>query len=326
MQTDPWKIGVDLGGTKAEVILLDPSDRERFRNRVSTPRDGDYESVVRTLRDAVQDAAEAIPKGDRKEAGLAVGMGIPGMIHRSNGKVFTPNLSMLNDRTLGEDLSRALGMPVRLDNDANCFLRAECRSGAGRGYGVVFGVVLGTGCGGALSVRGNIWAGAHGFAGEWGHISIDPDGPRCGCGNRGCIETRISGAGVERSFRRRFGREASMEEIVAGYRAGEPDPVSVFEQFLDDFGRSLGGMISALDPDAVVIGGGLSGIPELYHDGAERVRAWAYRSDARTPILQAQLGDAAGVFGAAWLGAEREDASDGGYVDAPSPRSLWDSR
>ncbi|MFP4387793.1 MAG: ROK family protein [Desulfococcaceae bacterium] len=314
MQTDPWKIGVDLGGTKAEVILLDPSDRERYRNRARTPRDEDYESVVRTLRDAIQAAAGAIPEGDRKEAdeaGTTVGMGIPGMIHRSSGRVFTPNLSMLNDRRLGEDLSRALGMSVRLDNDANCFLRAECRNGAGRGFGVVFGVVLGTGCGGALSVHGNIWSGANGFAGEWGHISIDPDGPRCGCGKRGCIETRIGGAGVERTFRRRFGREASMEEIVTGFRAGESDAVAVFEQFLEDFGRSLGGMISVFDPDAVVVGGGLSAIPELYNAGAERVRAWAYRSDARTPILQAELGDAAGVFGAAWLGAEQEGAPEG---------------
>lgn len=312
--SDPWKIGVDLGGTKAEVILLDPSDREHYRSRVRTPRDEDYESVVRTLRDAIQAAAEAMPEGDRKEAdeaGPTVGMGIPGMIHRSSGRVFTPNLSMLNDRRLGEDLAQALGRPVRVDNDANCFLRAECRNGAGRGYGVVFGVVLGTGCGGALSVHGKIWSGANGFAGEWGHISIDPDGPRCGCGNRGCIETRISGSGAERAFRRRFGREASMEEIVTGFRAGEPDAVAAFNQFLEDFGRSLGGMISVFDPDAVVIGGGLSAIPELYNAGAERVREWAYRSDARTPILQAQLGDAAGVFGAAWLGAEGEGAPEG---------------
>jgi fructokinase len=314
MQTDPWKIGVDLGGTKAEVILLDPSDGERYRNRAPTPRDGDYETVVRTLRDAIQAAADAVPEGEREkndETGPTVGMGIPGMIHRSNGRVFTPNLSMLNDRSLGEDLSRALGMPVRLDNDANCFLRAECRNGAGRGYGVVFGVVLGTGCGGALSVHGNIWSGANGFAGEWGHISIDPEGPPCGCGNRGCIETRISGSGVERAFQRRFGRAASMEEIVTGFRAGEPEAVAVFKQFLEDFGRSLGGMISVFDPDAVVIGGGLSAISELYNAGAERVRAWAYRSDARTPILQAELGDAAGVFGAAWLGAEQEGAPEG---------------
>jgi fructokinase len=307
-----WKIGVDLGGTKAEVILLDPSDGERHRDRVRTPRDGDYESVIRTLRDAIRAAADAIPEGERKEAdegGLTIGMGIPGMIHRADGRVFTPNLAMLNDRTPGEDLSRALGRPVLLDNDANCFLRAECRNGAGRGYGVVFGAVLGTGCGGALSVRGDVWSGAHGFAGEWGHISIDPDGPRCGCGNRGCIETRISGSGVEREFRRRFGRKLSMEEIVAGHRAGDADCGAVFERFLDDFGRSLGGMISLLDPDAVVVGGGLSDIEELFGPGAARVRAWAYRPDARTPILRAALGDAAGVFGAAWLGPEDRDGS-----------------
>jgi fructokinase len=253
---------------------------------------------METALDAVPDASA------RREA--TIGVGIPGVANRSDGRVFTPNLPMLTGNRLGADLSDAVARPVHLDNDANCFLRAECRKGAGKGYGVVFGVVLGTGCGGALSFHGQIWRGAHGFAGEWGHISIDPDGPPCGCGNRGCIETRISGFGVEREFARRFGRSASMEEIVAGYRAGDTDCGAVFERFLDDFGRSLGGMISLLDPDAVVIGGGLSDIPELYGAGVERVRERAYRSDARTPILQAALGDAAGVFGAAWRGAESD--------------------
>jgi fructokinase len=300
-----WKIGVDLGGTKAEVILLDPSDNERHRSRVPTPRDGGYDGLLRALGGEMETALDAVPDASaRREA--TIGVGIPGVANRSDGRVFTPNLPMLTGNRLGADLSDAVARPVHLDNDANCFLRAECRKGAGKGYGVVFGVVLGTGCGGALSFHGQIWRGAHGFAGEWGHISIDPDGPPCGCGNRGCIETRISGFGVEREFARRFGRSASMEEIVAGYRAGDTDCGAVFERFLDDFGRSLGGMISLLDPDAVVIGGGLSDIPELYGAGVERVRERAYRSDARTPILQAALGDAAGVFGAAWRGAESD--------------------
>lgn len=303
-----WKVGVDLGGTKAEVILLDPSDDERHRRRVATPKDDGYEAVVRTLREEIQTALDRVPDGPAARE-TTVGMGIPGTVNRTGGRVFTPNLPRLTGNRLGDDLSEALGRPVFLDNDANCFLRAECRAGAGKGYGVVFGVVLGTGCGGALSLRGEIWSGANGFAGEWGHISIDPAGVRCGCGNRGCIETRISGSGVEREFRRRFGRKASMEEIVAGYRAGDANCGAVFERFLDDFGRSLGGMISMLDPDAVVIGGGLSDIEELYGPGAERVRAWTYRSGARTPILQAALGDAAGVFGAAWLEPEERDGA-----------------
>jgi fructokinase len=161
---------------------------------------------------------------------------------------------------------------------------------------------MGTGCGGGICCNGAIIKGRNAIAGEWGHISIDPSGAACYCGNQGCIETKISGGGVEKIFYERFGRSLSMRDIAQGYREDDPACVQVFTRFLDDFGRALGGLISILDPDAVILGGGLSHIDELYTLGAEKVRRYAFHHGIRTPILRNGLGDSAGVFGAAWIG------------------------
>jgi fructokinase len=191
---------------------------------------------------------------------------------------------------------------VGIRNDADCFALAECRRGAGQEYGLVFGVIMGTGCGGGICINGEVREGPHRIAGEWGHFSVDPEGMFCYCGNRGCVETKISGSGVERAFGSRYGRNLTMEEIVTGARAGDGECREAFDRFLNDFGRCLGGLISILDPDAVVLGGGLSAIDELYTAGVERVRHYAFHGDLRTPILRNRLGDSAGVFGAAWIG------------------------
>jgi fructokinase len=161
---------------------------------------------------------------------------------------------------------------------------------------------MGTGCGGGICIDGEVREGPHRIAGEWGHVAIDPAGAECYCGNRGCVETKISGSGVEAAFFRQYGERLSMERIVAGARMGEPRCRSAFDRFLDDFGRALGGLISILDPDAVVLGGGLSAIDELYTEGIAGVRRHAFHDDIRTPMLRNELGDAAGVFGAAWIG------------------------
>ena len=174
--------------------------------------------------------------------------------------------------------------------------------GAGIGYGLVFGVIMGTGCGGGICINGLVREGPHRIAGEWGHVSVDCNGVECYCGNRGCVETLISGSGVEAAFFRKYAQRYSMNEIVAQARTGEPRCLSIFERFLDDFGRCLGGVISILDPDAVVLGGGLSNIEELYSTGWEHVRQYAFHDDLKTPIMQNKLGDSAGVFGAAWIG------------------------
>lgn len=230
-----------------------------------------------------------------------VGIGIPGSINPATRLVQNANSTCLIGRPLKHDLEQLLDRPVEIRNDADCFALAECRQGAGQGYAVVFGVIMGTGCGGGLCINGEAREGPHRIAGEWGHFSVDPAGLPCYCGNRGCVETKISGSGVERAFAERYGRRLAMTEIVIGARQGDGECRDAFERFLDDFGRCLGGLISIIDPDAVVLGGGLSGIDELYTDGVERVRRYAFHNGLRTPILRNTHGDSAGVFGAAWL-------------------------
>jgi fructokinase len=292
------RIGIDLGGTKTECVLLDPGGSVLFRERRATPLSRGYQAVLSLTADLVRDAAGLVPSGER----YSVGVGIPGSVDAATGLVRNANSVCLIGRPFPADLEALLGRGVRVRNDADCFTLAECRQGAGAGYGMVFGVIMGTGCGGGICLDGVVREGPHRICGEWGHLSVDPLGADCYCGNRGCVETKISGSGVERAFQSRYGESLSMDLIVAGARAGEPRCAAAFDQFLDDFGRSLGGVISILDPDAVVLGGGLSNIEELYGAGFERVRHYAFHDDLRTPVLKNQLGDSAGVFGAAWIG------------------------
>ena len=214
------------------------------------------------------------------------------------------NTTCLIGKPLHTDIERELGCSVVVENDANCFTLAECRAGAAQGYGLVFGIIMGTGCGGGMCINGHVRPGPHHIAGEWGHYAVDPNGAQCYCGNRGCVETKISGGGVEAAFYDRYGRIISMQSILQGFRSGDPECVEAFNRFLDDFGRCLGGLISILDPDAVVLGGGLSNIDELYTLGIERVKKYVFCEHLKTPILKNQLGDSAGVFGAAWVGAD----------------------
>ncbi|KAB0665176.1 ROK family protein [Oryzomonas japonica] len=294
----PFRIGIDLGGTKTEALLLAPDGTVLFRERRATPLDRGYPAVVATVTTAIREAMALVPAG----APCTVGIGIPGSSDERTGLVRNANSTCLIGKPLQGDLERQLGRAVALCNDADCFTLAECRQGAGQGYGLVFGVIMGTGCGGGICIDGRVRQGPHRIAGEWGHLSVDPAGAACYCGNRGCVETKISGSGVEAAFAREYGERLTMERIVAGAREGEPRCCAAFERFLDDFGRCLGGLISILDPDAVVLGGGLSNIVELYTTGIERVRRSAFHDDLATPILKNRLGDSAGVFGAAWIG------------------------
>ncbi len=294
-----WKIGVDLGGTKTEIVLLDSSDTETYRSRIKTPREDGYDAILNAVCGLVSGVMDRVPKG----APATVGIGMPGSINPGTGLVQNANTTCLIGRPLESDLHKLLGRPVGLKNDADCFTLAEARAGAGAGYDLVFGVIMGTGCGGGICIGGEVRSGPHNISGEWGHFAIDPQGEPCYCGNRGCVETKISGGGVEKAFYARYGRWLSMEQIAAGFRRGnDPQCAEAMERFLDDFGRSLGGLISILDPDAVVLGGGLSHIDELYTLGAERVRRFVFHEDIRTPILKNRLGDSAGVLGAAWIG------------------------
>jgi fructokinase len=251
----------------------------------------------------IRGAADLLPAG----AGCTIGIGIPGSIDATTELVRNANSTCLIGHPLKKDIERLLGRSVKIRNDADCFTLAECHAGAGHGHGLVFGVIMGTGCGGGICIDGVVREGPHRIAGEWGHQSMDPEGMECYCGNRGCVETLISGSGVEARFLKKFGQAMAMEEIVTGARAGDSLCQKAFQRFLDDFGRCMGGLISILDPDAVVLGGGLSNIEELYTEGLERVRRYAFHDNLKTPILRHQLGDSAGVFGAAWIGRVEGD-------------------
>ena len=299
IKTDPpYKIGIDLGGTKTEIILLDPHDKVLHRQRTATPQAQGYQAIVNTVRRLCLETVRLLPQ----RADYTVGIGIPGMVDQATQRVHNANTTCMIGKPFQTDIENLIGKPVRVANDANCFTLAESLHGAAKGYAFVFGIIMGTGCGGGICINGVIRQGPHGIAGEWGHFSIDPQGARCYCGNRGCIETKISGSGVEAAFFKRYAKKRNMLEIVQGYRNAEPQCRKAFERFLDDFGRCVGGLISVLDPDAVVLGGGLSNIDELYTLGTERMRRYAFHRDVKTPLLKNKFGDSAGVFGAAWLG------------------------
>ena len=300
MSQSPYRIGIDLGGTKIETILFDPAGQMQHRERITTPRGGPDEYGA--IRDAVCNLIRVTQDRIPARAVHTIGVGIPGTIHPRKQVVQNANTTSLKGRPFQADIEGLLGRPVGMDNDANCFTLAEVVSGAARGYGLVFGMILGTGCGGGLCIDGRLHQGKHLIAGEWGHFSVDPAGERCWCGNNGCIETKLSGTGVAKAYQRKYGERIKFEEIVARGRNGDPKAAVIFDQFLEDFGRCVGGLISLLDPDAIVVGGGLSNIDELYGEGVDRVRRYAFHERAETPILKNQLGDSAGVYGAAWIG------------------------
>ena len=293
-----YRIGVDMGGTKIETVVLDEGGKEIHRRRISTPAKEGYNAIVNTVVEEIHRAESAIPNLDAVTTGIC----IPGSINPDNGLVQNANTTCLNHMPFHTDINRLLKRETAMENDANCFALAEAVAGAAKGKSLVFGVIMGTGCGGGIAIDGRVRKGPHAMAGEWGHVSIDPDGAPCFCGKKGCIETMISGGGVEKAFARKFSEPLSMRAIVDGFRNGEPRCSEVFNTFLDDFGRALGGLISILDPDAVVLGGGLSNIDELYTLGIEKVRRYAFHDNLKTPVLKNALGDSAGVIGAAWIG------------------------
>lgn len=297
-----YRLGIDLGGTKIEAVLLDPEGSVLYRRRIPTPRHPDSRKEYAGILDAVTDLIKEAGGHCPPSSAYTVGIGIPGAIDAGTGLVQNANTTSLTGKPLQQDLETRLDRPLVMENDANCFTLAESLEGAGRGYGLVFGIIMGTGCGGGLCIGGRLHRGRHLIAGEWGHFPVDPRGARCYCGNPGCVETKISGGGVEKKFQNRFGRRLTMNQITQGYRNGDPECGTVFDEFLEDFGRCLGGLISLLDPDAVVLGGGLSNIREVYTLGLERVRRYAFHHHVETPILKNRLGDSAGVFGAAWIG------------------------
>lgn len=289
------RIGIDLGGTKIEGVVLDAELRPIWRQRMATESQGGYEHILDRLCSLVALLKEQAPRAN------ALGIGTPGSVSSRDGRMKNCNTTCLNGHYLREDLEERLGIEVRIENDANLFALAEAQAGSGRGAKTVFGVILGTGVGGGIVHRGKLWVGPQHLAGEWGHHKIESDGPPCYCGQRGCVETWISGPAVQRQYLAQTGVAAAMPAIVDAARQGEAAAVAVFDAFLDRFGRALSNIINILDPEVIVLGGGLSNIDELYDRGHAAVRRYVFNDELRTQIRRHALGDSAGVIGAALL-------------------------
>ncbi len=300
MSQESIRIGVDLGGTKIEAIALDFAGEVLSRRRVATPAH-DYAEIVRAVAALVRDIEL---ETDRRGT---VGVGAPGSISTQTGLVKGSNTQVVNGKPLDADLSRALGRPVRVENDANCFALSEAVDGAGQGARVVFGVILGTGVGGGVVVDGRVLTGRNRIGGEWGHTPLpwmtsdEYPGARCFCGHDGCIETFLSGPGLSRDYARRSGASVDGAEIVRRAEAGERAALGALESFQDRLARALAMVIDIIDPDAVVLGGGVSNISRLYQGLRERVARHAFTDALDTKILRNVHGDSGGVRGAAWL-------------------------
>jgi fructokinase len=291
------RIGIDLGGTKIEGIVLDPGGREIFRKRVETRQEEGYERILERIRTLYDELRVRDPRQEH-----TLGIGTPGAVSPRTGLLKNSNTVCLNGRPLKADLETLLGRPMAIQNDANFFSLAEALHGAGRGCTLVFGVIMGTGCGGGIVYRGEVITGPQAIAGEWGHTSIDPDGPMCYCGRRGCVETFISGGGLEARYAERHGEKRSFLDIARRYAAGEPDAASFMTIFFRDFGRAMANLIDVLDPDIVVLGGGVSNLDALYTEGVAEVARHVFSDSLETPIVRNRLGDSAGVIGAALVG------------------------
>ena len=292
-----YKIGIDLGGTKTEIVILDEQQQVRLRKRIPTEQEKGYPAILDKIELLYQDALIDIDHGPH-----ALGIGIPGTISAKTKLVKNSNTLCLNQQPLQQDLESKLQHFVGIENDANCFTLAEAIMGAGVGKQIVFGVIMGTGCGGGIAIGGKVHSGIQSIAGEWGHMQIDPSGPKCYCGKAGCVETYISGGGLGRIYQQWWGRKASVQEIVLGFRGGEPAAREVFGEFIEHFGIAMSNVIDLLDPDMVVLGGGLSNIDELYTLGRAEVQKKIFSDSMETPIVKNRLGDSAGVFGAAMIG------------------------
>ena len=290
------RIGIDLGGTKTEGIVMDANGQILIRERRPTPQVEGYDTILANIADLALDL--------ERRAGVPchIGVGTPGALSTKTGCLKNSNTVALNGRPLKQDLERALGRAIRIANDANCFALSEALDGAGRGHGVVFGVILGTGVGGGIVFHGRLHTGAQHIAGEWGHNVLESNGPPCYCGQRGCVETLLSGPGLARDYRGHGGDTAcDARAIVERAAAGERRAEAAMQRYLERFGRALGVVVNILDPDAIVLGGGLSNIARLYREGRDQLARHVFNDELRTVLLPHEHGDSSGVRGAAQL-------------------------
>ena len=301
MNDPSLRLGIDLGGTKIEIVALDADGRELLRRRVPTPRD-DYRATLGAVAELVEHAEREL--GARG----TVGIGTPGSISRATGLLRGSNSVCLNGQPIRRDLEAILAREVRITNDANCFALSEATDGAGRGADVVHGVILGTGVGSGVVVRGQVLDGPNAIAGEWGHNPLpwprddERPGPPCFCGRSGCIETWLSGPGIERDHLRGDGRAAPRQRTSPRARpAATPRCDATLARYEERFARAIAHVINILDPDVIVLGGGMSNIDRLYANVPKLWGAWVFSDRVDTRLVRNVHGDSSGVRGAAWL-------------------------
>ena len=286
-----FKIGIDLGGTKTEGILLDESLKVIERKRIPTIQD--YKKIIETITILVNDLKL------KSDGRVTVGVCTPGVISQKTGLIKNSNTQCLIGMPLKKDLEKTIGQKILMENDANCFAMAEARLGAAQNFDIVFGVIMGTGVGGGIVINGNIHNGRSNIAGEWGHHIIRPQGNRCYCGKQGCVETYVSGPALEKRWKELTGKNESLPEIIQNFSGNKAEEWK--KEFLENFAIGLANVVNILDPDVVVLGGGVSNIPFLYDEGKNLVYKNVFNDLADTPILKNKLGDSAGVFGASLL-------------------------
>lgn len=300
MANTGFRFGVDLGGTKIELLALDASGKEVWRQRQPTPQ-GDYRGTLEVIRQLVVAAERELGRMG------SVGLGTPGAVSRLTGRLKNSNSVCLNGQPLVTDLEAVLERPIRIANDADCFVLSEASDGAAAGLPVVFGVIIGTGVGGGIVINGQLLQGPNAITGEWGHNPLpwpqpeEMPGPPCYCGKMGCIETFLSGPGLARDFLENTGMSLSGPEILLLAENGNPDAETAFCRYEDRLARGLAQVINLLDPDAIVLGGGLSNCARLYEHVPERWGSYVFSDQVDTRLLAPCHGDSSGVRGAAWL-------------------------
>lgn len=285
------RIGIDLGGTKIEGIILDESFKIIDRKRLPAPYD-DYKEIVNCIIGLVNELKI-------KATDVTIGIGTPGTISKHSGLIKNSNTQCLIGMPLKEDLEKALGQSISMENDANCFALAESKMGAGKNFEIVFGVIMGTGVGGGIVMNGKVHRGRTNIAGEWGHHTLHHNGNKCYCGKNGCVETYISGPALEKRWKELTGKSESLAQIIHQLDVGNAKHWK--NEFLENFGIALANVIDILDPDVIILGGGVSNISFLYDEGKTVVYEKVFSDIVDTPILKNQLGDSAGVFGATLL-------------------------
>jgi fructokinase len=286
-----YKIGVDLGGTKTEIIVIDENLNVLQRKRVLTPQT-DYQEIINTIVTLVFDVSQNL-------SDFSLGICCPGAISKQTGLIKNSNTQCLIGKSLKKDLESKLRKKISIENDANCFTMAESKMGAGIGFDLVFGVIMGTGVGGGIIINNILHSGKNNIAGEWGHHTLHQNGNLCYCGKSGCVETYISGPSLEKRWNQLTGLTQSMSEIITYFDIDIGKKWK--DEFLENFGYGLANVIDILDPDAIILGGGLSNIDFLYTEGKKSIYSKVFSDIIETPILKNNLGDSSGVFGAALL-------------------------